>query len=127
MTKKSIIFIVDDDLVFLEMMEEAINFDRNYQIFTFQSGEDCLQNLHLKPDIVVLDYNLNAFNPDAINGAEVLHKLKPELPQTQIIMLSGQDDLDIIYEVNKLNVSDYIIKGRDTFQIIPRLIRDLLD
>ena len=36
--------------------------------------------MHLNPEIIVLDYHLNAHKPDAKNGVEVLKAMKDKYP-----------------------------------------------
>ena len=77
---KPYIFLVDDEPIQNEMLKDYISdrFKDTFIIKTYQNGEDALQDLNLNPNIIVLDYHLNAHLPDAQNGVEVLKKMKQE-------------------------------------------------
>lgn len=89
-TKSHPIFLVEDNDVYLKTLEKNLkeNFNHGTQIRTFSNGEDCLKNMDLKPKIVVLDYFLDGSSPTAMNGLEVLKKIKIKSPETMVLMLS---------------------------------------
>src|ERR1700744_75744 len=89
------IFLVDDEPIQNEMLKDYIGDRFPYKIKTFESGEDAVKELNLDPAIAVLDYHLNSHLPDAKNGVEVLKMFKEMSPNTQVIMLSGQDKLEV--------------------------------
>jgi len=102
------IFLVDDDLFCLNMHEQYlknIGFDN---ITTFHSGIDCLNKLTLKPDIIFLDHTM-----DSLDGFEVLIKIKRFDPNINVVMVSGQEDLQTALNALKYGAFDYIIKGKD--------------
>lgn len=115
-TKHSIlIFLVDDDPIFLMVMETQFKEQTNYQIRTFSTGEECLKNLSQKPNIVFLDYNLNTANPKAMNGLKVLEKIKAADYGIQVIMLSSQESIAVAINCMKHHAFDYIIKSEAAF------------
>ncbi len=59
MKGKFTIVLVDDDFIFLEMLKETLIDNEDYNIVAYQSGEECVNNLQIKPDVIVLDYFLN--------------------------------------------------------------------
>ena len=65
------IFIVEDDPWFGEILEYHLALNPDYQISRFSNAKECLDNLHLKPNLVTIDYSL----PD-MNGAQLLKKLR---------------------------------------------------
>src|SRR5438270_557970 len=71
--QKITIFIVDDDPLFLKALQLSISGKLpSAEIRIFQTGENCLQQMRLKPDIVILDYYLNSEIPYAWNGMYIL-------------------------------------------------------
>jgi len=113
--KKILIFLVDDDALFLKSLE--IEFANHTQpiIKTFATGELCLTNLYQNPDIIVLDYHLNGVNKNAINGMETLTRIKQLNPQIPVIMLSSQDKIEIAVNCMKHHATDYIVKSETAF------------
>ena len=68
------------------------------------------RSLHLKPDIVVLDHYLDEQNVDAMNGLNVLKKIKSVRPKTKVIAMSGQDSVIITSEFFHNGADDYVSK-----------------
>ena len=65
----NLIFIVEDDKWYGEMLEYHLKLNPEYEIVRFTNGKDCLANLHRKPFVVTLDYTL----PD-MTGGDILKK-----------------------------------------------------
>ena len=55
MADKRYVFLVDDEPIQNEMLKDYLNERFVYEIKTFENGEEMLQNMHLRPEIVVLD------------------------------------------------------------------------
>ncbi|MFO7369727.1 MAG: response regulator [Bacteroidales bacterium] len=113
--KKILIFLVDDDALFLKSLE--IDFAQNTQsaIETFATGELCLEKISKNPDIIILDYHLNSIDKNAINGLETLDKIKAIHPQIPVIMLSSQDKIAVAVNCMKHQAYDYIVKSETAF------------
>lgn len=111
------IFLVDDDQLFITALKDQVQkmfkFETNVQ--TFLTGEECLKNFKNPPKIVILDYFLNSSYQHAMNGLQVLKKIKDISPDTKVIMLSSQDKMEIAVKLIKLGAYDYIIKNDQVF------------
>lgn len=59
--------------------------------------------------MVSLDYSL----PDA-NGDELLSKIKEISPDTNVVIISGQEDVKVALNLLKKGAYDYIVKDDDT-------------
>jgi DNA-binding NtrC family response regulator len=120
--QKALIFLVDDDALFLKSLE--IDFGQNTEtiIKMFPSGELCLENLSQNPDIVVLDYHLNGINKDAMDGLDTLIRIKTSNPQIPVIMLSSQDSIEVAVNCMKHKAFDYIVKSETAFMRLEKAI-----
>jgi two-component system, OmpR family, response regulator len=87
-----LIFMVDDDKVILNLLEYIFQSKNGYKIKTFFSGEDCLENMNMNPDLVVLDYILNEKDKTNMDGLETLKKLLEKDRNLPVIILSGHTD-----------------------------------
>lgn len=116
------IFLVDDEPIQNEMLKDYLSERFLYDINTFDTGEEALKNMNLNPEIVVLDYHLNAHRSDVKNGVEVLQAIKEKHPNVQVIMLSGQDKLDVAVDSMKYGAYDYIVKGETAFSRMENVI-----
>jgi DNA-binding NtrC family response regulator len=113
--KKILLFLVDDDALFLKSLE--IEFAQNTEsaIKTFATGEQCLEGIPLNPDVVILDYYLNSIDKNAINGLETLDRIKTANPRIPVIMLSSQDKIEVAVNCMKHQAFDYIVKSETAF------------
>ncbi len=53
------LFLVDDDIVFLKLLEIELLQHADFEIETFVTGELCIENLSHNPDVIILDYLLD--------------------------------------------------------------------
>jgi two-component system cell cycle sensor histidine kinase/response regulator CckA len=91
---KKIILLVDDDIQFLSVGQELLEY-LGFQALTASHASEAL-NIFLrrqqKIDLVIVDFNL-----PHIDGYQLLHQLQSIVPQVKVIMASGffgQKDLD---------------------------------
>lgn len=103
------IFILDDDVWYSELLEYHLSLNPDYELKKFHSAKDFFAFLHEQPDVVTVDYSL----PDK-NGGEVLKMLKERAPETQVIIISGQEDIATAVNLLKQGAYDYIVKDEDT-------------
>lgn len=125
--KTTTLFIIDDDIMYLKALEHSIeNKINSLGIYLFQTGEECLQQMKQKPAIVILDYYLNTKVADAQNGIAVLKQIRKISPKTKVIMLSGQDSLQIADDCMANGAYDYISKSDTSFVRINNLIANIV-
>lgn len=125
--KTTTLFIIDDDIMYLKALEHSIvNKINSLDIYLFQTGEECLQQMKQKPAIVILDYYLNTKVADAQNGIAVLKQIRKISPKTKVIMLSGQDSLHIADDCMANGAYDYISKSDTSFVRINNLIANIV-
>lgn len=115
--KNPLIFIVEDSVVYRELIVGHLQSKNFTNIKTFDNGEDCLNAIHLKPDLIVLDYSFGG-----INGLELMKKVKAENPWVDFVFISGQNDVEVAVNIMKLGAADYVVKNN---QAPYRLVRAL--
>ena len=120
------VFIVDDEKFALEVMKEHLSANPDFNIKTFDTGEECLKSLDENPDFIVLDYYLDLVNPDAMNGLDVMKKIKEFNPKIEVIMLTGQDDSSLVFQIVNEGALDYVMKDEDAFSNVEKIIREAL-
>ncbi|MDX9946222.1 MAG: response regulator [Bacteroidales bacterium] len=120
--KKILIFLVDDDALFLKSLEIEFSGNTESSIITFRTGELCLDSLPQNPDVVILDYHLNSVDKNAINGLETLDRIKTINPLIPVIMLSSQDKIEVAVNCMKHQAFDYIVKSETAFVRLQRAI-----
>ncbi len=120
------IFIVDDDKFFGEMLKEHLLKKSGRNISVFKTGEDCLDNLHENPNLIILDYNLDSINRDAANGLKILQFIRKKNQLLPVVMLSNQDQYSIALQTIQKGAEQYVIKDDEAFENIDRILNDLL-
>jgi DNA-binding NarL/FixJ family response regulator len=113
--KKILLFLVDDDPLFLKELEIEFSQNTGSAIRTFSTGELCLKELSLNPDIIILDYHLDDVEKNAINGLETLDRIKAVNPRIPVIMLSSQDKIEVAVNCMKHQAFDYFVKSETAF------------
>jgi len=113
--KTTLVFLVDDDAIFLKVLEIQFKEKTNFNVKTFSTGEDCINDLSEKPDIIFLDYNLNSSNTSANNGLQILTKIKKIDKNIQVVMMSSQDRMEVAVNCMRNDAFDYIVKGESAF------------
>ncbi|MDR0696288.1 MAG: response regulator transcription factor [Christensenellaceae bacterium] len=115
---KHIIYSVEDD----ENIRELINYTlsrENYDVRSFENGEDCLKNITSDhPALILLDIML-----PGIDGITLLKQIRSEYSclNIKIIMLTAKSG-----EVNMLNglnagADDYIVKPFSVLELVARV------
>ncbi|MFT4060968.1 MAG: response regulator [Edaphocola sp.] len=122
--EKRFLFLVDDEPIQNEMLKDYLNERFLYDIKVYDNGEEALQNMGLHPEIVILDYHLSAHRKDAKNGVEILKEIKDKFPNVQVIVLSGQDKIDVAVDTIKYGAYDYVVKGESAFSRIENVINN---
>jgi len=103
-----LIFFVDDEPMFINLMEYTFKCRNGYAVQTFGNSKDCLDHMDKKPDMVVVDFFLNS--NDSMTGMDLVKKIKEINPATLLIFLSGNDDDAVMAEALSLGVERYILK-----------------
>jgi two-component system, OmpR family, response regulator len=122
---KILLFLVDDDALFLKALEIEFSLNTDSEIQTFSTGEDCLAAISQNPDVIILDYYLNSIDKNAINGLETLDRIKAVNPELPVIMLSSQDSIDVAVNCMKHHAFDYIVKSETAFLRLQKAITTL--
>jgi len=107
------IFIVEDDKFFGETLKYHLSLNPDYEIHLFTSGKDCVEKMHLKPNIICLDFSL----PD-ITGDKLYNKIKEINNTIPVIIISGQEEIEVAVNFLKSGASDYIVKNNHTKEIL---------
>jgi two-component system response regulator AtoC len=113
------IFIIEDDLMSATLIQQLLT-KNDHEVFHFTDAESCLSNLHLNPDIVSIDYNL-----PGMNGLELMAKVKAYNSSIMVVIVSGQENVQVVVESYKNGASEYIIKNASLFANLENTIRNL--
>jgi len=120
------LFLVDDDPIFLRLLEIQFLEIDSYIIETYTTGEECLKNLYHNPDIIILDYYMNSIVKSAMTGVETLDKVKSLNASIPVIMLSSQDNIEVAVNCLHHKAIDYVVKNETAFMHLQKIISSIL-
>ena len=120
--KHRIIFIVDDDELTSTMLSDHLKENPVNEVTIFSTGEDCIRNLTLDPDVIILDYTLNANIQGAADGLQILEHIKKIDTDVRVIMLSSQDDYGKALQTIMKGAHEYVIKDEEAFKRIDHIL-----
>jgi DNA-binding NtrC family response regulator len=105
LAKPSKIFLVDDDLFCRQLMEHSIRGLGFENIQTFDNGASCLDALIEEPDIVFLDQMMGS-----VSGTDALKAIKRFNPDIYVVLVSGQQQVQVAVDSLKFGAFDYVVK-----------------
>jgi DNA-binding NarL/FixJ family response regulator len=108
--KNRLIFFVDDDKMMLNLMEYTFKCREGFDVKSFFSGEDCLDNLRLNPSLIVLDYYLGEGESDSMSGLDTLKKINKSGLNIPVVILSREKSVNLIKEFMQYGAKKYVIK-----------------
>lgn len=125
--KSGIVFIVEDNLVYAKALEMFLrsSFSDIKEIKTFNVGETCLLELHRNPDVIMMDYILDTKYFDAASGLEIIKQIRAQKSEINIILLSLQNDIEVVHEAIKKYNCSYVQKDEHRFDRIEEIIKEI--
>ncbi|HOW41621.1 MAG TPA: response regulator [Bacteroidales bacterium] len=126
MDNQKLIFIVDDDQFINTLITKRFTAE-GYKVEAFTYGEECIKALSKNPDAIILDYYFISNDQKVMNGMEVLDKIKELKPETPVIMLSGQEKGEIVLELARKGIDDYIIKDNNLIENLKSALNELFE
>ncbi len=126
MNNQKLIYIVDDDPFINKLVVKRFTSEK-YNLEAFESGEECLKAMSKNPDLIILDYLFYGDNQQYMNGMEVFDRIKEMKPHTPVIMLSGQDKGEIVLELARKGIDDYIIKDNNLIDNLDLAIKEVFE
>jgi two-component system, OmpR family, response regulator len=112
------IFIVEDNLLYQQLIARELE-DFGGPLFFYTTGEHCLANIHRKPSIVVLDYNLDG----EINGLETLEEIRKFDPSIFVILFSSQKEVYSNENQRRYGSFDFLEKKEQSFTLLKQLLK----
>lgn len=121
------VLVIEDNEQMSEMIKDSIiqKFS-NAKVSVFNSGEAALSETKSEPDVIILDYQLDSQNPKALNGIQILGKLKKQF-SSPVIFLSAQEKPEVSANIIKYGAYDYVVKNQQSFQRLEIIINNILN
>lgn len=102
------VLVVDDERELADYIGRMVKgfFGEEANVTVFYSGTRALESLKETP----VDLLLSDMVMPVTNGMKLLEYIADKHPATEVIFLTGYEEFDYIYKVNKLKKCSYIIK-----------------
>lgn len=121
-TKEKLIYILDDDEMYIAFIESIIQRNGSFKIALFMNEEELFSKLKEQtPFLLVIDYHLESKN----TGIDVVKKIRIKKYSFPIIMLSGSAGMQIAIDSFKYGISDFIEKDDNTAENIKIAIKNI--
>ncbi|MFN8166307.1 MAG: response regulator [Bacteroidia bacterium] len=120
---KPSIVLIDDDVAFSAMLSEFLRAEVNMRTDMYMNGRHFLEDYKASDTrIIILDYDFT--NVDGPDGLSVLREIKRINPFAIVIMVSGQDNVEIAVETLREGASDYFYKLNKT--VFPNILSSII-
>jgi two-component system response regulator AtoC len=114
--KKKLVFVIEDNEQFAITIQNELRKQLFVQTLSFETAEVCFKSINEFPEVVIMNFDLDEQNPDAMNGSKALKTFKLLSPETKVIFYSKQDSLEIACNLLDQGAFDYVIKETDFTQ-----------
>lgn len=119
--KEPLIFVVEDNPVYNTLITGILKSKHFKQVRSFHSTQECLKEIGLHPDIVILNYAYSE-----MTGLDLMKRVHETKPDVDFIFLSGQNDVETAVKIIKLGAADYIVKSDKAPEILLNSIEHLI-
>ncbi len=133
--KEILIFVVDDDPVFMQILNThfsklALSSHSGeayiFKVRNYATGRSCINELDRKPDLIFLNYFINKGMPNVITGIDTLNKIIDINPNQKVLILDDlNENLRGAFVENGLR--DYISKDLSALEELNHTILEILE
>jgi DNA-binding NtrC family response regulator len=107
---EKLVYIIDDDPVYLRFMKEHFKLLGGYHTEIFLFGDDALKKIKEQPPyMVILDNHLQEPNKSGVFYLQQISKVRPRIP---VVYITADTDPELRKKVEKMGVASYIIKDQ---------------
>ena len=111
------IFVFEDNDWYGELLLHRLGQNPNHSVRRFTTARAGLDQLGEQPDCITLDYSL----PDG-KGEQVLRQIRERLPNAEVIVISGQEDVSTAVSMLRQGAYDYLVKNENTLDRLWNLV-----
>lgn len=129
------VVIVEDNPFYNKILEKYVKTlcsskfypEYEFDVKSYLTAEDCIENLEDDTDIMLLDYLLVDDDKTVqLNGGDVLREVNENCHNCKVIMISGQKNMIITVELMKKGVYEYVDKSQSDSTRIGAIIQDII-
>ncbi len=102
------IVVVEDNSWYNKLLVYTLKLNPDYNVVSFTSGKELLDNLNNDIDLITLDYRLEDYD-----GSQLLIKIRDFNPDIKVIVISEQSEITVAVQLLKDGAYDYLVKSDD--------------
>jgi two-component system response regulator AtoC len=116
------IMVVDDDERAAEIFHDKLEHS-GYEVLTSGSAEEALGQLKkFQPSIIITDLRM-----PGMSGLDLLERVREHMPGTEVIVVTGHEDMSTAVAAMKAGAFDYVVKPVDLKQVDSLVARCLAE
>lgn len=115
------VFLVEDEIIMREGIRNNIDWEKEGFEFVGEASDGELAYpliQDLKPDILITDIRM-----PFMDGLELSRRVKKEIPDIKIIVLSGYDEFEYAREGIRIGITEYLLKPIDGNKLLEAVKR----
>lgn len=116
------VFIVDNDRIFVRLLDYIFSKDLGFRFLDFKSGEDALRHMSLAPELIILDHRL-----PGMNGIETLLEVRETDPEVPVVTLSDESDGKLPAEFLNKGAHEHVLKTENFITELSAIIDRVLE
>lgn len=104
-----LIYVAEDNEWYQRLLVHQLSLNPDYEVKAFSSGKEVLDAMDKQaPKVLTLDYRLGD-----MTGEKVLSLVSQRFPDTSVIIVSEQGEIETAVELLKMGAFDYLVKSDD--------------
>ncbi|MDO8575441.1 MAG: response regulator [bacterium] len=117
------ILIVDDDDVFLGLLNEKFTFE-GFDVIKAVDGEEALDQIKINPNIDVILADLVM---PRVDGVDLIKTIRENNNQTPFVILSNSNEIEDIDKIKKFPSTHYLLKSELDLSELIKLVKNILN
>ncbi len=118
MKKKVRILLADDHEIVRRGIRPLIESEWGWEICgeAVEGRQAVSMAMELKPDIIIVDVSM----PE-LSGVEVTRQIKRDLPETEVLVFTGQDSEALVHQLFAAGARGFVLKSESATHLIPAI------
>lgn len=114
-----LVFIIEDDLVYRKYLSKVLS-EKGIKTKAFSDGEEGINHLNQKPDLILLDFSLKG-----LNGLDTLKAINENQKNTRTFVLTGLDDPKVAQLCLDNGAEAYLQKDEESIKKIIATVQEI--
>jgi two-component system, OmpR family, response regulator len=117
LSQTPVIFVVEDNVIYQSLIAKELETISN-NIHFYTNGESCISELDKRPNVIVLDYNLDG----KMNGLDTLQRVRDIDPDIYVILFSSQKGLNTKEVFLQYGAFDFLEKNSLSLRTLRQMV-----